>query len=185
MYDQTHGTFPLDSKEVATRAWNLIHKFLSEYQLPGAADSPEQWKCPRFVPGEHLVCVRKVYGAPQSLYRAEIYLVRVLPPGSRIRDFSSPSYVDEHSYAAIHPTQSPHLKYPTLLIERVILPQYSGFQDVYAFHPCIISSLTEETDPFILHEASRPAFENLYLQAKKSISEIYAVKNSSTVSVSE
>src|SRR5438876_2100223 len=89
MYENTPGTFPLDSKEALLRAWKLIHEFLAEYQLPRPDDSPKDWKCPRFIPQDRLVYIRNVYGTAETCYQAELFPILVLPSGTLMSDCSS------------------------------------------------------------------------------------------------
>lgn len=173
MYNNTPGTFPLDSKEAVLRAWNLINEFLSEYRLPDPNDSPKEWKCPRFIPQDRLVYVRDVYGSDETCYRGELFPVLVAPSGTLIRDCSGAHTVDKPAYAAIHPTPTPEPTYPPLFTERVFLPNYSLYQNVYEIHPCLISSVTEESDPFCLRMDSQSLFEELNSLASVSIGRFY------------
>jgi hypothetical protein len=173
MYENTPGTFPIDSKEAVLRSWNLVHEFLFEYGLPDPSDSPKDWKCPRFIPQDRLVYVRNVYGSDETCYRGELFPVLVAPSGTLISDCSSIRTVDKPAYAAIHPTPTPEPTYPPLFTERVFLPHYSLYQNVYQLHPCLIGSVTEESDPFRLRMDSQSLFEDLNSLANVSFKRIY------------
>jgi hypothetical protein len=64
-YHQIHGTFQLDEWDEVYRSHDLVDVFLSEYGLPAgdAANITDTRceRCPRFVPGPHLMYIQRVY----------------------------------------------------------------------------------------------------------------------------
>jgi hypothetical protein len=170
-YDKTPGTFPVNCKEAARRAWHLIYEFLDEYKLPQSEDLPQTWVCPRFVPRDHLVYIRRVYPSRAGTYGADLYTVEVAPFGTPI-ECSNIYRLNVARYVPLNSTSSER-EY-SLSTEQEFLSKYSLFQDLYLVHPSLICSAKDSTSRRRLDAHSQEAFELLQNMARPNVERLYA-----------
>jgi hypothetical protein len=96
-YHQTHGTRLVVDWDEAERSHALVDVFLSEYGLPAGDVGTDTRceRCPRFVPGPHLMYIQRVYMCRDGGHRSvmsPVFLEPITPLDTSVIDNSA----DQH-----------------------------------------------------------------------------------------
>jgi hypothetical protein len=171
--EKTPGTFVIDSEESFCKFRDMLYEFISSLRLPKATD-PEvgasAWECPRFLPRQHLVFVRKVYQDGTRAIRAELDAVKIERAHSTASVAQGVKSESNLEYVAIHPTPSPRSDYPALVTEPCISRNLFLYQDLYATQWCRVGTAFGDDRVYLSEESSKVLDElgRVIEQAKKA-----------------
>jgi len=154
-YYYTRGTFPVIDDESMSKARRLIREFLRTYKYANpSGGNMEEWRCPRFVPQDHLMFIADVYESLNRVWCARMYSVVVEPAGTTLLDSAEFTEIHAPGYVAIEPTVSPYSDYPSILTSPPLLPRYALYQDIYARRYCTIGSVLDGPNVYLRPESA-------------------------------